>query len=205
MEIFSNWVFWIILATIVFVLALIGYLTESMKKSKKEDNKEEQPKVENNVDTVMPENTVTEVKAQTDDWTTMPEVNKPLEEVKVDTISEPVENNEPTSAVDDLFGTPSVAPVAPSVNTEVNDTVSTDTTSADVTPSVEPTVSVETPEVQPVESNTTVTPEVPTASSTNVVSDVQPVEPNAATTPEVQPTEQNTSDSENKNNDIWNL
>ena len=195
MEIFSNWVFWIILATIVFVLALIGYLTESMKKSKKEENKEKQPEVENNMDVVQPESTVTEVKAQADDWTSMPEVNKPLEEVKVDSISEPIENNESTNAVDDLFGTPSVAPVAPTVNTEANETV-TDTVSADVTPGIQETVApesvvesateVSTPEVQPVETvNTTVTPEV------------QPVATDTQTT---EPSTEN-----NKNNDIWNL
>lgn len=200
MEIFSNWVFWIILATIVFVLALIGYLTESMKKPKKEDNNEEQPKVDNNMDTVQPENTVTEVKAQ-DDWMTMPEVNKPLEEVKVDTISEPVENNEPTTAVDDLFGTPSVAPVTPDLNTEANSTVSTDTVPADVTPSVQ-TETVTPVQAEPVETSmpeqVNVEPTVEAATTNVETPDVQPVT-------DAQPAEPNTADSENKNNDIWNL
>lgn len=89
MEIFSNWVFWVLLATIVFVLALIGYLTESMKKTKedkKEEKKEEPIQPESTVETVQPESTVTPT--QDDNWMTMPEVNKPLEEVQVDTINE---------------------------------------------------------------------------------------------------------------------
>ena len=72
MEIFSNWIFWVILASIVFVLALIGYLTESMKKTKeekKEEPKEEEPTV--NTETV-DGNVQTEVKA--DDWMDMPKV-----------------------------------------------------------------------------------------------------------------------------------
>ena len=38
MNILTNWVFWIIIAAIVFVLAIIGYLSESKKKNKKAED-----------------------------------------------------------------------------------------------------------------------------------------------------------------------
>ena len=41
MEIFTNWIFWTVLATIIFLLAVIGYLAESKKKTEnKEDVKD---------------------------------------------------------------------------------------------------------------------------------------------------------------------
>ena len=86
----SNPILWIIIATVVFILALIGFLTESLKKKKEEPVKEE-PKVENNVievEKTEPVESINETKV--DDWSTMPEVNAPLEEVKVDTIETPV-------------------------------------------------------------------------------------------------------------------
>lgn len=39
MNILTNWLFWVILVSIIFILALIGYLTENVKKSK--DKQEE--------------------------------------------------------------------------------------------------------------------------------------------------------------------
>ena len=80
MEIFSNGVFWIILATIIFILALIGFLTESMKKSKKN----------NNVEAVQPTDSVIDTSEVNVNFNAMPDVNKPLEEVKVDTLNENV-------------------------------------------------------------------------------------------------------------------
>ena len=35
MNILTNWIFWIVISAIVFVLAIIGYLSESKKKNKK--------------------------------------------------------------------------------------------------------------------------------------------------------------------------
>ena len=32
MEIFSNWIFWVVMAAVIFVFALIGFLAESKKK-----------------------------------------------------------------------------------------------------------------------------------------------------------------------------
>ena len=37
MNILTNWIFWVIIAAIVFVLAIIGYLSESKKKNKKSE------------------------------------------------------------------------------------------------------------------------------------------------------------------------
>lgn len=34
MEIFANWIFWVVIATVIFVFALIGFLTDKKKKSK---------------------------------------------------------------------------------------------------------------------------------------------------------------------------
>lgn len=104
MEIFSNWIFWVVLASIVFVLALIGYLTESMKKDKKDDKKKDEasPVPEVSVPET-PETNEVNIPAQNDDWTTMPKVDAPLDEVKVDTISEVTD--EPNS-IDNLATSP---------------------------------------------------------------------------------------------------
>ena len=119
MEIFSNWIFWVVLASIVFVLALIGYLTESMKKPKKEDKEEKNEEavepvlMETKTEDVKPEPVVNEVK--TDDWMTMPEVNKPLEEVKVSNIQDVGVNEVPSAS------TENVSPVTPEVPETLND------------------------------------------------------------------------------------
>ena len=103
MEIFSNWIFWVCLAAIVFILALIGYLTESMKEHKtdvkknentNDNNKDVKPENLNNIDT---EPQINEV--QGDDWTTMPDVQKPIDEPNdsaktEDLFSAPVSSNE---------------------------------------------------------------------------------------------------------------
>ena len=104
MEIFSNWIFWVVLASIVFVLALIGYLTESMKKDKKDDKKKEEPDVVPEVTApVTPETNEVNIPAQNDDWTTMPKVDSSLEEVKVDSISEVADS---TNSADGVFTSP---------------------------------------------------------------------------------------------------
>ena len=197
MEILSNWVFWVILASIVFVLALIGYLTESMKKPKKDEEKKDTDSNEVNTDAkpVQEEPVVTEVKA--DDWMTMPEVSKPLEEVKVDSINDmPSESsvtadvNTETTTGGDLFTTPSINEAVPVENTMTD---STEVNNVNVESSVN-------------QSETTVFPtanteETPVMSEPAVSTEVTPSEPVQDTPVETL----NTSESDDKNTDIWNL
>lgn len=154
MEILSNWWFWIIIATIVFVLALIGYLTESMKKGKNEEN-----------DTVSNDDVKNEPVATTteepkkepvaDDWMNMPEVSKPLEEVKVDTINETpsVEANDvftsPMSA-ESVSTTEEVKPVE-SETLNVASEASTEVPNMQAEPTVEPVQTSEPVQNTPVE------------------------------------------------------
>ena len=80
MAFLSNWIFWVIIALIVFVLALIGYLSDSKKKSesvkeevKKDDTsdvkttevKAEESSVETNASELSP----------ADEWSVMPGVD----------------------------------------------------------------------------------------------------------------------------------
>ena len=194
MEIFSNWIFWVVLASIVFVLALIGYLTESMKKDKKEDKKEEEPAMESEVNTpVTPEPSEVNIPAKDDDWTTMPKVDSSLEEVKVGSISEVADS---TNSADSVFTSPvsdtevsTLEPVTPEVqglnvetpamslnNESVNESVSSDN------------VTMETPlEVRP-EATTQETPLVDTSAQETPIETL------------------NTDDTQaEKNSDIWNL
>lgn len=191
MEIFSNWVFWVVLASIVFVLALIGYLTESMKKPKedKKEEKEEEPiQSEPTVEPVQPEPTVTP--AQDDNWMTMPEVNKPLEEVKVDTINEvPADSNvvsevSTPSVSDNVFTTP--------VNSDTPAPVTSEPAGLNVETSM---TNVENPSVS--SNDNTVTSEV--SSSTQDVP--TSVSESPVTTAENLDIEENND----KNSDIWNL
>ena len=194
MEIFSNWIFWVVLASIVFVLALIGYLTESMKKDKKDDKKKEEPDVLPEVTApVTPETNEVNIPAQNDDWTTMPKVDSSLEEVKVDSISEGADS---TNSADSVFTSPvsdtevsTLEPVTPEVqglnvetpamslnNESVNESVSSDN------------VTMETPlEVRP-EATTQETPLVDTSAQETPIETL------------------NTDDTQaEKNSDIWNL
>lgn len=197
MEILSNWIFWVVLASIVFVLALIGYLTESMKQSsKKKENKDAEvndtdDSVTNVVSTPAPTVTTT----TNDDWTTMPEVNKPLEEVKVDSIDE-VSNESPvsTDSVDapvnngaDMFADVNMAkmdePTENVSNTEVNNVETPVNFTENTTPISSMPENVVSPEQKPTE-----TLDVNSAPAENT-----PAEP------------LNTSESDDKNIDIWNL
>lgn len=208
MEIFSNWVFWVILASIIFVLALIGYLTESMKKPNKTDENKEDDKNDNKVDTNVvstpAEPAVTETPA--DDWTTMPEINKPLEEVKVDNINEVPEssintnvNSDTATIGGDLFANPSVnETVTPVDNTMANSestmnnvSVESPVNTADNT--VEPTVNVT--------ENTVASEPAVTPTSSETTSDNTASEPVQSTPVETL----NTSETDDKNTDIWNL
>lgn len=194
MEILSNWVFWVVLASIVFVLALIGYLTESMKKTKK-DNKEEKndtKPIEEAVESQPTAPTVNE--ANNNDWMSMPKVDKPLEEVKVDTISDTLNVN------NDVFNSQNNA-----------ETVTPVETVSDVTNIVEPS-SVVTP-VEPVSSEPAgLNVESHVDASTNVVEPI--TTDTTSVSEEVNPTQPvqdapveslNVSETDEKNNDIWNL
>lgn len=193
MEIFSNWIFWVILASIVFVLALIGYLTESMKKSNKDDKKDTEAKDDNQVNTeatpAQEEPVVTETLA--DDWMTMPEVNKPLEEVKVDSIDDTPNESPLTADVNkeentDMFTNSNVNETVMPVENNIANNVETES-------SVNQTETTEIPMAKAEE--TLVTPE------TTVSSDVTSSEPVQLTQTETA----NTSESDEKNTDIWNL
>ena len=194
MEILSNWVFWVVLASIVFVLALIGYLTESMKKTKK-DNKEEKndtKPIEEAVESQPTAPTVNE--ANNNDWMSMSKVDKPLEEVKVDTISDTLNVN------NDVFNSQNNA-----------ETVTPVETVSDVTNIVEPS-SVVTP-VEPVSSEPAgLNVESHVDASTNVVEPI--TTDTTSVSEEVKPTQPvqdapveslNVSETDEKNNDIWNL
>lgn len=193
MEIFSNWIVWVILASIVFVLALIGYLTESMKKSNKDDKKDTEAKDDNqvNVDATpaQEEPVVTETPA--DDWMTMPGVNKPLEEVKVDSIDDTPNESPLTADVNkeentDMFTNLNVNETVMPVENNIANNVETES-------SVNQTETTEIPMTKAEE--TLVTPE------TTVSSDVTSSEPVQLTQIETA----NTSESDEKNTDIWNL
>lgn len=212
MEILSSWIFWVILASIVFVLALIGYLTESMKKSKKDEKKDTDVKdvneVNNNVTPASEEQVVTEVKA--DDWMTMPEVSKPLEEVKVDSINDiPSEstvtadvNTETTTGGADLFANANVNETVTPVENTMTSANNNEVNNLNVEPTMNTVGNTVEPTVNTVEN--TVTPEsvVAQESSEPVVSpEVTSSEPVQSTPVETL----NTSESDDKNTDIWNL
>ena len=134
MNFLSNWIFWVIILAIIFLLAIVGYLTESRKKNKKESS-EVKPEVQPAEPTVQPAPTVdnsnvvspvnpgavlnldngtwnnsvpaepvVEQTTSTDDWSVMPEVAPVAEPVQVTPEAAPVA--EPVQV------TPEAAPVA---------------------------------------------------------------------------------------------
>lgn len=154
MDILSDWRFWVIIAAILFILALIGFLTDGLRKSKKEKEEVKQPEKpeEGNVQPVAPAEPVTPVEtAVNNDWTSMPEV-KPLEEVKVDTLETPVENVAESTVETPLFEMPTEvkSEEAPVVEQSLETPVETVPTLDETTTFVE-TPSVGTPEVKPEE------------------------------------------------------
>ena len=212
MEILSSWIFWVILASIVFVLALIGYLTESMKKSKKDEKKDTDVKdvneVNNNVTPVSEEPVVTEVKA--DDWMTMPEVSKPLEEVKVESINDIPSESTVTTDVNttattdgaDLFANANVKETVTPMENTMTSANNNEVNNLNVEPTMNTVGNTVEPTVNTVEN--TVTPEsvVAQESSEPAVSpEVTPSEPVQSTPVETL----NSSESDDKNTDIWNL
>lgn len=129
MEIFSNWVFWVVLASIVFVLALIGYLTESMKKPKKEENAEKEEPMKEEPTVLNSNEQPTE--PVTNDWMTMPPVSNSLDEVKVESMNETASD---TSSSADVLENETVNDTTPSVDESAT------TPAAEVTPLVDNTL-----------------------------------------------------------------
>lgn len=212
MEILSSWIFWVILASIVFVLALIGYLTESMKKSKKDEKKDtdvtDVNEVNNNVTPASEEPVVTEVKA--DDWMTMPEVSKPLEEVKVDSINDIPSESTVTTDVNttattddaDLFANANVNETVTPMENTMTSANNNEVNNLNVEPTMNTVGNTVEPTVNTVENTVTQESVVAPESSEPAVSpEVTPSEPVQSTPVETL----NTSESDDKNTDIWNL
>ena len=135
MELFSNWMFWVILAAILFILAIIGYLSESKKKSKKKEVSNETSSSNSvNNSAVSPKTVETPVQVQTtsqnDNFTVMPEVKvetlndvKPAEPTQAPATSV-VNENVVTDKVPDVTPTTSSEPAAmPSSNNQNNNNV----------------------------------------------------------------------------------
>ena len=131
MELFSNWMFWVILAAILFILAIIGYLSESKKKSKKKEVSNEASSNNSAASVETVETPVqTPASAQTDDFTVMPEVKvetlndvKPAEPMQAPATSV-VNENVVTDKVPDVTPTTSSEPAAmPSSNNQNNNNV----------------------------------------------------------------------------------
>ena len=127
MELFSNWMFWVILAAILFILAIIGYLSESKKKSKKKEVSNEASSNNSAASVETVETPVqTPASAQTDDFTVMPEVKvetlndvKPAEPMQAPATSV-VNENVVTDKVPDVTPTTSSEPAATSSSNNQN-------------------------------------------------------------------------------------
>ena len=131
MELFSNWMFWVILAAILFILAIIGYLSESKKKSKKKEVSNEASSNNSAAFCRDCRDTCSNAaSAQTDDFTVMPEVKvetlndvKPAEPTQAPATSV-VNENVVTDKVPDVTPTTSSEPAAmPSSNNQNNNNV----------------------------------------------------------------------------------
>ena len=179
MDIFSNWIFWVVLAAILFILAIIGYLSESRKRSKKKEENKNETSINDNPNVVASTTTDAVSAVKNDDWTTMPEVSvAPLN----------VENNAQTQAETNVASAPdtlNMTPVEPVSTPEA----------LNVSP-VEPVSTPEALNVSPVEP--LATPEA---------LNVSPVEPLA--TPDISTSvsstdNENTTDTSDKSNNVWN-
>lgn len=100
MEIFTNWVFWVVLAAVVFLFAMIGFLAESKKKhqeNKKESKKSEKEIINQDI-TQKPETTPNLDNTQNvvEDFSAMPEV--PVQNMEIEQkqeIQQPIQENKP--------------------------------------------------------------------------------------------------------------
>ena len=128
MNIFTNWIFWVIVAAIVFVLAIIGYLSESKKKNKKaleSDSSANETNVVSNVDVTSAKINETQPTLASSindsDFNVMPEINSV-------TVSQPSQTISNSSLDSSVFGVPSTletpvaapAEIAPVVETPVS-------------------------------------------------------------------------------------
>ena len=191
MNILTNWIFWVIIAAIVFVLALIGYLAESRKKNKKleesntsADGVSATPNVES---TPASNNEVQSAPVTATDFNVMPEVNS----TTVSQPSEIISNSNLDSTVFDASSsieTPAApvaeqtivqesAPVVETPVAPVSAPVAEQTTVQESAPVVETPVA---PVSAPVVEQTTVQESVPvveTPAAPVVETPVAPVEP----------------------------
>ena len=191
MNILTNWIFWVIIAAIVFVLALIGYLAESRKKNKKleesntsADGVSATPNVES---TPASNNEVQSAPVTATDFNVMPEVNS----TTVSQPSEIISNSNLDSTVFDASSsieTPA-APVAEQTSVQESAPV-VETPVAPVEPTIEPA------------SVFTATMDQVTSSTPNPV----PAEPESVATPTPIPADVNAEvKAENQNNEIETL
>ena len=162
MSILTNWIFWIIIAFIVFILAIIGYLSESRKKSSENDISSDET---NNVSNL----NVSQKEVQADsntslsesDFNVMPEINSTTVSKSSDVISN-------SNLGSDVFSVPPTLSGSPVMES----TLAINTPAAPVAEKpVSPTTVAEAPVVTSVES----------APAVNVV--VSPVEPVVSATP----------------------
>ena len=140
MDIFSNMTFWIILIAIIFILALIGYLSESMKKPKEEKkNHDDTASMDSATTTnntlnmnntmVADNNLNVNNSAMASDNMTMPEVNVE----KLDTDNQHVLESPVTDNLPGNMDTANNGVVEPLVN-EPTDTVASVNVNDNVTP-----------------------------------------------------------------------
>ena len=156
MSILTNWIFWVIIAFIVFILAIIGYLSESRKRSSENDISSDET---NNVSNL----NVSQKEVQADsntslsesDFNVMPEINSTTVSKSSDIISN-------SNLGSDVFSVPPTLSGSPVMES----TLAINTPAAPVAEMpVSPTTVAEAPVVTSVES----------APAVNVV--VSPVEP----------------------------
>ena len=139
MNILTNWIFWIIIAALVFVIALIGYLSESIKKNKKaEENNDSvnDANVENNAVLTSETQSVDNTSSIVSDFNVMPEINS-------NSVSQPSDVISNSSLDSDVFDVPSTLET-PATSVEQTPVVETPVASVEQTPVVEtPVASVE--------------------------------------------------------------
>lgn len=162
MSILTNWIFWVIIAFIVFILAIIGYLSESRKRSSENDISSDET---NNVSNL----NVSQKEVQADsntslsesDFNVMPEINSTTVSKSSDIISN-------SNLGSDVFSVPPTLSGSPVMES----TLAINTPAAPVAEKpVSPTTVAEAPVVTSVES-------APAVSATPVINTpAAPVEP----------------------------
>lgn len=139
MNILTNWIFWIIIAALVFVIALIGYLSESIKKNKKaEENNDSvnDANVENNAVLTTETKSVDNTSSIDSDFNVMPEINS-------NSVSQPSDVISNSSLDSDVFDVPSTLETS-AASVEQTPVVETPVASVEQTPVVEtPVASLE--------------------------------------------------------------